>query len=301
MIDLLLDIVIALLLLSLAAGALFSPTLFGGIALFVAFGVLMALAWVRMNAPDLALTEAAIGAGLTGALLLIALEESHQAAVQTPHPKHWLPATFAAILLVTLLVTSAWPALDLRSPLAVMVEENIGESGVSHPVTAVLLNLRGWDTLLELVVLLLAFLGIKQLLPTHQYDLQPWRLLLSWSKHLAPLLVITGCYELWRGAAEPGGAFQAGALLASGAVMLRLAQVLPPLRWSQWPLRALVVVSVVVFISVAGATAWLGDGWLAYPRGWAKTLIVLIEVMATLSIATVLTLLVVGEGEEIHS
>lgn len=40
------------------------------IVLFIAFGLLMALAWARLAAPDLGLAEAAIGAGLTGALLL---------------------------------------------------------------------------------------------------------------------------------------------------------------------------------------------------------------------------------------
>lgn len=57
----------------LAWRALASPDLFRAIVMFIAFGMLMALAWVRLNAPDVALAEAAIGAGLTGALLLSAL------------------------------------------------------------------------------------------------------------------------------------------------------------------------------------------------------------------------------------
>jgi len=40
------------------------------IVLFIAFGLLMALGWARQAAPDVGLAEAAIGAGLTGALLL---------------------------------------------------------------------------------------------------------------------------------------------------------------------------------------------------------------------------------------
>lgn len=40
------------------------------IVLFIAFGLLMALAWARLAAPDIGLAEAAIGAGLAGALLL---------------------------------------------------------------------------------------------------------------------------------------------------------------------------------------------------------------------------------------
>ena len=67
------DILLGLGLLWLAWRALACPDLFKAIVLFVAFGLLMALAWVRLAAPDVALAEAAIGAGLTGALLIAAL------------------------------------------------------------------------------------------------------------------------------------------------------------------------------------------------------------------------------------
>ncbi len=67
------DGVLAIALLWLAWRSLASPDLFRAIVLFVSFGLLMALAWVRLGAIDIALAEAAIGAGLTGALLLAAL------------------------------------------------------------------------------------------------------------------------------------------------------------------------------------------------------------------------------------
>ncbi|MBL1432678.1 MAG: hypothetical protein COC09_02740 [Gammaproteobacteria bacterium] len=67
------DSLLVLCLFWLAGRALASPDLFKAIVLFIAFGLLMALAWVRLDAPDVALAEAAIGAGLTGALLLAAL------------------------------------------------------------------------------------------------------------------------------------------------------------------------------------------------------------------------------------
>ena len=67
------DSLLGLCLFWLAWSTLASPDLFKAIVLFIAFGLLMALAWVRLDAPDVALAEAAIGAGLTGALLLAAL------------------------------------------------------------------------------------------------------------------------------------------------------------------------------------------------------------------------------------
>ncbi len=50
-----------------------SRDLFKSIVLFITFGLVLALTWVRLEAPDVALAEAAIGAGITGALLLGAL------------------------------------------------------------------------------------------------------------------------------------------------------------------------------------------------------------------------------------
>lgn len=67
-----LDALLGVSLFGLAWLALASPDIFKAIVLFISFGLLMALAWVRLNAPDIALAEAAIGAGLTGALLLAA-------------------------------------------------------------------------------------------------------------------------------------------------------------------------------------------------------------------------------------
>jgi len=47
--------------------------LFAAAVLFISNGLLLALAWARLGAPDVAMAEAAIGAGITGALVLAAL------------------------------------------------------------------------------------------------------------------------------------------------------------------------------------------------------------------------------------
>ena len=68
------------------AGNETSTGLFRAIVLFIAFGLLMSLAWVRLGAPDVALAEAAIGAGLTGALLLSALTRLKAQAKKQTEP-----------------------------------------------------------------------------------------------------------------------------------------------------------------------------------------------------------------------
>lgn len=70
----LMDLVIdALLAIALVAGgwlALYRSDINRAVLLFFVFGFLMTLAWVRIGAPDLALAEAAVGTGVTGALLI---------------------------------------------------------------------------------------------------------------------------------------------------------------------------------------------------------------------------------------
>ena len=67
------DLLLAAALLWSAWRALATPDIFRAVILFIVFGLLMTLAWARLDAPDIALAEAAIGAGLTGALLLDAI------------------------------------------------------------------------------------------------------------------------------------------------------------------------------------------------------------------------------------
>lgn len=64
------DALLAVSLPLLAWRVLAARDLFTSIVLFIAFGLLVALAWARLDAPDIALAEAAIGAGLTGVLFL---------------------------------------------------------------------------------------------------------------------------------------------------------------------------------------------------------------------------------------
>jgi uncharacterized MnhB-related membrane protein len=67
------DGLLAVALLWSAWRALTAMQLIRAVVMFIVFGLLMTVAWARLLAPDIALAEAAIGAGLTGALLLDAV------------------------------------------------------------------------------------------------------------------------------------------------------------------------------------------------------------------------------------
>lgn len=69
---LLFDVLMLATLLGLALATLTSREPRRAAILFIAFGLWLALVWARLGAPDVALAEAAIGAGLGGALMLAA-------------------------------------------------------------------------------------------------------------------------------------------------------------------------------------------------------------------------------------
>lgn len=85
MIGLAFDLLLVAALLWSSALAITTANLLRGVVLFIVFGLFMALAWARLSASDLALTEAVIGAGLTGALLLSGV--GHVRAKQRNTPK----------------------------------------------------------------------------------------------------------------------------------------------------------------------------------------------------------------------
>ena len=111
---------------------------------------------------------------------------------------------------------------------------------------------------------------------------------------VAPLIVLVAGYLLWVGGHAPGGAFQAGAVLASLVVLVLLCdpQLLP--RIPDWLERLLLSLGLFVFIGVGLAVMAFHDALLQYPPGQAKWLILVIEAACTLSIAAVLAALFAG-------
>ena len=98
---LLFDTALCLLLMALALASMLSRQLVNAVMLYIAFGLMMALAWARLAAPDLALAEAAIGAGLTGALCFSALarQQLDITAVALSWPQRLWPVVFVVLML----------------------------------------------------------------------------------------------------------------------------------------------------------------------------------------------------------
>lgn len=61
-----------------AIGVSFTKSNLSAIVLFSAYSLIMAIIWIIMESPDLAVTEAAVGAGVTGILFFATLRKINQ-------------------------------------------------------------------------------------------------------------------------------------------------------------------------------------------------------------------------------
>lgn len=194
--------------------------------------------------------------------------------------------------------------------LAPLVSRNLAESGVPSHVTAVLLNFRGYDTLLEISVLVLATIGVLSLRPVRAVrsvrltgPADPVTAFMA--RMLVPVMVVAAGYLLWAGEHAPGGAFQAGSIIGAAAVLLALTGHRRPAWLTDVRIRVAITVGFLVFLGVSLAPLTWGATLLEYPREHAAVLMAVIETWLTLSIGAVLASLYLSsaapegvEGEE---
>lgn len=205
-------------------------------------------------------------------------------------------------LLLVLAVGLGYAVLSLpdhAQGLQKVVADKMEVSGVSNPVTAVLLNFRGYDTLLEMGVLLVALLGVWSIggIPDYR-ESSPGPVLDTLSRLLVPMLILVAGYLLWVGAHAPGGAFQAGSVLGAAAVLLLLAGWRLEKRFAGLPLRLILVLGLGVFVMAAVGFLLIGNPFMEYPPALAGALILMIEAAATLSIGATLAALFLGGRPE---
>ncbi|MFG1281096.1 hydrogenase subunit MbhD domain-containing protein [Xanthobacter autotrophicus] len=307
--SLLFDAVLCLLLLAGALGVVATGAARAAVIAFIGYGLLLGLAWVRLAAVDVALTEIAIGSGISGVVLLRCvrtLPATPKAPVQKP-----LLRPLAAVVSIVIAAALGAAVFALPEPApsrAADVAAALPATDLGNPVTGVLLVFRALDTLLEKVVLLLSLVGVWALSRDPACRGRPDPLSLGpapapsafLARVLAPIGVLVGLYLLWAGADHPGGAFQSGAVLAAMGLLLVIGdQIRIPATQSRG-LRLMLLAGPFGFLAV-GFAGWATAGvFLGYPPGAEKAVIIAVEVAITLSIAVTLGLIVLGPpaGEE---
>jgi len=301
--------VLALILLAIAAYTVAARRTFAAIEGFVAYGLLLSIAWVALSSIDVALTEAAIGSGLTGVLLIgaaarLRTTEAALSAERPGAPLRWLAAAASAAVAGGIAVA----VLSLHDPaptLAPAAAEHLASTGLGNPVTAVLIAYRALDTLLESIVVVFALIGVWSLTPDRtwggrpgpEHAADPNGILAYLARLLPPIGITVGLYIFWVGADLPGGKFQGATILAAMWLLVMMAGLTDTPPISRTWLRILLVAGPLLFIAIGFAGALTAGAVLAYPEGYAKLLIKVIEAALMPTLTLTLALLVAGAPE----
>ena len=154
----------------LAVAVAFQRNLFSAVVLTGIYSFLMASVLVALDAVDVAMTEASVGAGISTVLLLGALYLVRSDEAKPIH-RPLLPLVVSLGVGAALVYgTLGLPAFsDPSAPIHTHVvprylNDAMRETGVPNVVTAVLASYRGYDTLGETTVVFTAGAGVVALL-----------------------------------------------------------------------------------------------------------------------------------------
>lgn len=264
-----------------------TENLFVAVMLLGIFSLLMAANFFLLDAADVALTEAAVGAGISTVLFLgaLALTNEHE----RPNTSNkWLSVVVVVIaMLVVIYATFDKPLFgDPNAPsqqhVATWYLENTPELvDIPNVVTAVLGSFRAYDTLGEVFVVFTAGIGVMFLLSVGKgvtsgqrqekkeedgIGLRNHLIPRVVGKMLIPFILLFGLYVQFHGEYGPGGGFQAGALIAAAFILYallvgeeRTLEALP-----QSALNILMVGGALLYGAVGLAGIFYGSNFLDY-------------------------------------
>ncbi len=176
------DILLLLIIVICAVVAVSMKDLLSAVIVLGIYSFIMAAIFTRLNAVDVAFTEASVGAGITSVLLIAALSRTrrYEYLYTTPERKKPSALSLKVISLIFVITTGAvlvYGVIDMpefgdpdapanKHVAHRYIEESHHETGAVNIVTAVLASYRGYDTLGETTVIFTAGICVILLLRT---------------------------------------------------------------------------------------------------------------------------------------
>ncbi|MBA2662658.1 MAG: monovalent cation/H+ antiporter subunit A [Bradymonadaceae bacterium] len=233
-------------------------------------GLVISLAFVQLSGPDLALTQLSVEI-VTILLLLLALFVLPKS---TPHEGGFTLRQARDIVLAAVagLGTALMAWLVMTRPLESisrfhLENANYPVGGGNNVVNVTLVDFRGFDTMGEISVLLVAGLGIFAMLQGLDFkyvegtisrarDRYPV-MLTSFSRPLLALIILISIYVFFRGHNMPGGGFIAGLITSVALILQYLAS---GIDWASERMRInfkLLAAAGVMLAVLSGMVSWL--------------------------------------------
>jgi len=314
----LIDIVLLAFLVGVAVAIVYMKDLLAVVMLTGIYSLLSASFFVAMDSVDVAFTEAAVGAGISTLLMLVAITMTGR----SEHPERHKPLLALAVVIVTgsLLI---YGTLDMpyfgsaEAPIHQHVapryiNDSMQEIGVPNIVTSVLASYRAFDTFGEVVVIFTAGIGVLALLSvvrrtedsskieSFNTSMHEQHLILRVViKMLIPFILLFAFYVQFHGDFGPGGGFQAGVIFASAIFLYAMLFGMNTTRRviNQSVIKFLAAFGVLLYGSVGVVSLLNGKNFFDYsalssdPVAGQHLGILLIELGVGLTVASVMVII----------
>ena len=294
--------------------------------LFGIFSLISATLFVVLDAVDVAMTEAAVGTGVSTILILLTLASTGYRVSPRPAGRQVL-ALVVSVVLGTTMMYATLDMPDLGDPQAPVHTHEIAhyytqvspeEMGIPNMVTPLLASYRGYDTLGETAVVFTAGIGVlaligrrrqrqpeieaasSQVSSTNGAGAQHHRVLRIVGKQLVPPILLFACYVQAHGDFGPGGGFQAGVIFASGLMLYMLLYGIEKARQVIRPavLEKLVAFGLLLYGGIGIVNLLQGGNFLDYrtlahdPKHGLHYGIIGIELGVGITVAAVITTII---------
>ncbi|CAK6513805.1 DUF4040 domain-containing protein [Rickettsia helvetica] len=293
---------IAFLLILISIKIIFVKDLLNAVIASSVFSLLIGVSYLIMDAPDVAMTEAALGACLSTCVYLNLLRKLPP-DLKNIERTNIIPASLICLLFV---VTLAYMGLELsnygddNAPIHMhsskyYIENTSKDIGIPSLVAAILASYRGYDTLGETSVILIAGIAVllifskKDVIPRLDRGILGHNMLnkIPWSSHgmtkstiilkaypiikyitsfIIPYIILYSIYIQLNGESSPGGGFQAGVIFASNLIAYdlvygnrKLSRYFPPNV-----LICIAILGVAIYAIIGTISLFFNDNYLNY-------------------------------------
>lgn len=193
-----------------------------------AFSLFTVMMYLLLDAPDVAMTEAAVSilASIFSVYTIKQVYKYNFIFIDKYNPYLFILITILAALLIY--ASSDLPNFGQAKFNSYYLDRSIEDTGVSSVVTSILASYRGYDTLIETLVILIGSLSIlmivgedniKLLENYSSIDIITTRV----TRFISPLILLFAFYIQFHGEISPGGGFQAGAIIAAAIILYGMA------------------------------------------------------------------------------
>lgn len=251
--------------------------------------------YVSLDAPDVAMTESAISA-LVFIFAIYAIKSTYHVTHIFHNP--FKPILFSlSIVLAAILIYTTQDLPNFGAPEfnQYYLRNSVQDTGAVSAVAAILASYRGYDTMLESLVILVG--GLSVLLVNTQakvWESKQDSLINLVSRFMLPIILLFALYIQAHGEISPGGGFQAGAIIATAFVVLAMSCG-NHLLFSENKLKVFAVTGVVLYF-IVGLIGLIGGGeFLNYNIIFGQSIgIMLVEYAVGMAVSATMLLIYLG-------